>query len=42
MKDTLNWLDDIANILKIYYRDAITQTLDTTEVETVLPKKRVY
>jgi succinate dehydrogenase/fumarate reductase flavoprotein subunit len=42
MKHTLTWLDDVANVPKIDYRDVIMTTLDPNEVETVPPKKRVY
>ncbi len=42
MKHTLTWLDDVASVPKIGYRDVIMHTLDPSEVETVPPKKRVY
>jgi len=42
MKHTLVWLDDVTNKPKIEYRDVITHTLDSKEVDTVPPKKRVY
>ena len=42
MKHTLVWLDKVADKPKIDYRDVIHHTLDSQEVETVPPKKRVY
>jgi succinate dehydrogenase (ubiquinone) flavoprotein subunit len=42
MKHTLMWLDKPEHDVRLNYRDVIHTTLDSTEVETVPPMKRVY
>lgn len=42
MKHTLVWLDGVEQKPHIDYRAVIFDTLDSSEVETVPPKKRVY
>ena len=42
MKHTLVWLDDVKSKPVIDFRADNSHTLDSNEVESVPPKKRVY
>lgn len=42
MKHTLTWMQSPQDSVKIGYRAVISSTLDSKEIDTIPPAKRVY